>query len=239
MKKVLSIFLTVCLLAVAGGDAFAQGRVAKDLPRDARVERGSRHVSGQGYHDKDYLDYPSYGYFYFGLRCGLSVSSVWSDASALDGRNPVTGLSAGMAFGTLVSGPMDFETGLYYVEKGGKSSGDAHGDFTYDLNYLEVPFVLKYNYFFNPELALQPLFGGYVSLGAGGKIRDYDNRHAFSSFSDGYFRHGDAGLRLGCGLAARMFYFEAVCDLGLANVGKDDFDRTRTRCFSFSIGLNF
>lgn len=239
MKKFPFILTFFCLLALGEADAFSQGRVAKELPRGAQVEQVSRHGDRQAHYGGGYLGYPSYGYFYGGLRLGLSVAHVWSDAAALDGRSPMAGLNVGMAFGMLVTGPLDFETGLYYIGKGGKSGGNAHGDFTYDLDYFEVPFVLKYNCFLSPELAVQPFFGGFVSLGIGGKIRDYDNRQAFSSFSEGCFRRGDAGLRIGCGLAARMFYLEAAYDIGLANIGRDDFDRTRSGCLALSIGFNF
>jgi len=134
--------------------------------------------------------------------------------------------------------PLCFESGIYYVEKGGSSSTSG-SRFTYGLNYLEVPFVLKYDLPIGGSASLQPFFGGFAALGVGGKIKDYGQREAFSSYESGYFRRGDIGLRLGCDLGVGVFNVGVSYDLGLANVGQDYFDNTRTGCLSLVCGVTF
>ena len=84
--------------------------------------------------------------------------------------------------------------------------------------------------------------GGYLSCGVAGKIKDFANREAYSSYDsdvDQHFRRFDGGLRLGCGVGFDMLYLEASYDIGLANVGNDDFDDTRTGSFNLTFGVNF
>ncbi len=180
---------------------------------------------------------------YYGLRLGLGLATVSSDSKYLDANKVRTGLSVGAVAGWQLSyrAPVYFETGLYYNEKGGKSTYD--GDkFTYSLNYLEVPLVVKYRYAASPGITVEPFAGGFLSCGVGGKIKDFGQREAYSSFGDDYtdnFRRFDGGLRLGCGLGLQNFYVEAAYDVGLANVGKDDFDDTHTGNFNLTLGVNF
>ena len=177
---------------------------------------------------------------YFGVRLGLNASNVRSDAPALNGTGLVTGVNVGAAigFGLTHQAPLYLETGVYYSQKGGKSDNGS-GKFTYDLNYFEVPLLLKYKYFTSSDIAIEPFAGGYVSCGVGGQIKDYDNRNAFSSYDEGYFKRMDGGLKIGCGVEFRMLYLDLSYDIGLANVGQDDFDDTRNGCFTVNVGVNF
>ena len=104
---------------------------------------------------------------------------------------------------------------------------------------FEVPLLLKYKYFTSSDIAIEPFAGGYVSCGVGGQIKDYDNRNAFSSYDEGYFKRMDGGLKIGCGVEFRMLYLDLSYDIGLANVGQDDFDDTRNGCFTVNVGVNF
>ena len=113
---------------------------------------------------------------------------------------------------------------------------------TYDLNYLEVPLVLKYSAYVAPATAVEPFIGGYIGCGIGGKVKDYHARDAYSSFSDGYganFKRMDGGIRVGCGLAYEMLYAEVGYDFGLTNIGDNAFDDTHNGALFLNIGLNF
>ena len=177
---------------------------------------------------------------YFGMRVGLGVATVNSDAPELDGKSARTGLEAGLAAGFQIvpASPLYFETGLYYTEKGGRS-GSGASKFTYSLDYLEVPLLLKYRYITPDRLSIEPFMGGFVACGVGGKIKNYGRHEAYSSFGDGAFRRFDAGLKLGCGLSYDIFYVGASYDIGLANIGQDLFDDTHTGCLNLTVGLNF
>lgn len=184
-----------------------------------------------------------YYHTYYGFRLGLGVSTVNSDSPVLDATDAKTGLNVGFVVGTQLTNtaPLYFETGLYYTEKGGKSTYN-NTKFTYGLDYLELPLLLKYRYQASPDVSVEPFVGGYLACGVAGKIKDYGNRAAYSSFNGDYpdtFNRFDGGLKLGCGFGFQMLYIEASYDIGLANVGKDTFDDTRTGCFNLTFGVNF
>lgn len=187
--------------------------------------------------------YSVLGDTYAGLRFGLSVGTVNSDSPYLDGNKARAGVNAGIAVGTRLTPtiPLYLESGLYYTQKGGKS--ESHGEkFSYSLDYLELPIVFKYKAPLGGGVTVEPFLGGFVACGVAGKIKDYQYREAYSSFSDDYrdnFNRFDGGLRVGCGLAFDRLYLEAAYDIGLANVGKDAFDDTHTGCFNLTLGVNF
>ncbi len=73
----------------------------------------------------------------------------------------------------------------------------------------------------------------------GGKIKNYGDRVAISSFSSDCFKRLDGGLRLGCGMAYDLFYADLTYDIGLANICHDEFDSSHNGCLTLSIGVNF
>ena len=176
---------------------------------------------------------------YFGLRTGFSLATVHSDDQYLNGGSAMGGLNVGFVAGTQLSSyaPVFFEGGLSYIEKGGKGNYEGK-KFTYDLNYLEFPFVFKYKYFVDDQTAVQPYFGGFLSCGVGGQVKDYGQRLATDSFSDDFFRRFDGGLRIGCGLSLQNFYVDMCYDIGISNISHDAFDAAHTGCFMASIGVD-
>ena len=196
-----------------------------------------------GYHHRHESPRHSNPDTYSGVRFGLGLATVNSDSPYLDGNEVKTGFYGGLAFGVSMSynTPIFFETGVYFSQKGGKSEYDGN-KFTYNLDYVEFPVVFKYKAPVADKVTIEPFAGGFLSCGVGGKIKDYQNRAAYSSFSNEYydnFRRFDAGLRIGCGLSVDQFYVEAAYDFGLANVGKNDFEDTHTGAANISVGFNF
>lgn len=194
-------------------------------------------VQTVGRHGNKYIAWHRY---YFGIRVGLNASHVSSESPLLDGSGIKSGLNLGFAAGTQLSyrAPLFLESGLYYTQKGGKS-GSGADKFTYDLNYLEVPLLIKYKHFIGNQTTIQPYAGGYLALGTDGNIKNYQSRTAFSAFDDGYFNRFDGGLKIGCGVGFNMLYVDASYDIGLSNIGQDDFDDTHNGCFTINIGVNF
>lgn len=177
---------------------------------------------------------------YVGIRVGGALATMISDDSYFDDNKMRAGVNAGMVIGFQMAPqlPLYFETGLLYVEKGGKN--DSHGnDYSYSLNYLEMPMVLKFDCEVGDDMSIQPFFGGYVAAGVSGKIKDFRNRQAYSSYDDEGFKRFDAGLRMGCGFQFDHLYAEVGYDLGLANVGRKYFDTTRTGLLFATLGVNF
>jgi hypothetical protein len=233
-------------------------------------------VSAQPYHRSSYADrygkrdyrQTNYGGMrwynydresYFGVRLGINSTNLFfSDDNSLD-RSSNTGLQVGFVAGWQVTPgtPFFFETGLLYNEKGAKVRNNANSyeqKENYDLGYLEMPLVFKYKYFVTNDFAIQPFFGGFLSVGVAGKTRIVDSKNQLysrdktNSFDDNLFRRFDGGLRLGCGMSYQNLYFDLSYDIGLANIAHDDFDRdnydnfdghVRTGCFSATIGVDF
>ena len=179
---------------------------------------------------------------YFGFRVGLAFTTVNSDDALLDGGSTKTGLNIGVAAGFPVtySAPLFIETGLYYTEKGGNGSTTGK-KFKYNLDYLEVPIVFKYKYNVDNHFAVEPFLGGYLALGVGGKIKNFGDRKAYSSFGDEdyTFQRFDGGLKLGVGASYDLFYAELAYDLGLSNICHDDFDASHNRALFLNVGVNF
>lgn len=199
-------------------------------PRNDRFDYGGRHA-GYGFMRGD---------TYYGLRIGAAFSTVDSDDSNLDGGSAQTGLDLGVVVGLPLSSraPLYLETGLSYVEKGGKK--DVSGKkMTYDLNYIEVPIALKYVYNVDRSFSVQPFVGGYLSCGVGGKIKNFGEREAFDSFSEEAFRRFDGGLRVGCGIGYDLFYADISYDIGLSNICHDTFDTSHNGCLALTVGANF
>lgn len=174
---------------------------------------------------------------YYGLRLGMNVASTSSESNTFD-TNPRTGLVIGFAYGMQLSKhhPLWLEASLLYSEKGGKTHQD--GDkVTYRLGYLQLPIVAKYGINLDDDLFLQPFFGGYLSIGITGKVKNYATRESESVFDN--MKRFDGGLRAGCGLEYKMMYVEVGYDFGLANISKDEFDSAYTRCLFINLGINF
>ena len=199
----------------------------------------SAHAYGRSY-ERDTWHTNSWTDTYYGLRIGLALSSVSSDDACLDGSGVATGVNMGVVAGFQLapSAPIYFETGLSYTEKGGR--GHYNGNkFTYDLDYLEVPLLLKYDYRSAPDLSVQPFIGGYVACGVGGKVKDFGHRQAVSSFDEDFFKRFDGGLRIGCGLQFSHLYAEVAYDIGLSNICHDSFNSSRNGCLLLNCGVNF
>ena len=176
---------------------------------------------------------------YFGLRVGFGVATINADDRYLDGDSPKAGLNIGVAAGVQLAPatPLYLETGLSYIEKGGK--GGPNCSYSYGLNYLEVPFLIKYQHNFDRLTSIQPFAGVYCAAGVGGKIKEKDQRLTQSSFSDDAFKRFDGGVRIGCGLQFDHLYAELGYDIGLTNVSRDDFNTAHTGCFFANVGVNF
>ncbi len=230
MKKTMLLLLALAATLSASAQYYPDGR---PIPPRHRYnnDRGYRGSAFDHFNDT-----------YFGLRLGMTVSTVHSDAANLNGSDSRTGLDVGVVAGTRIThaAPLYFESGLSYTEKGGK--GKCDGDkFTYRLQYLELPLLIKYKYPVARDITIEPYAGGYLALGVGGKVKDYGKREAYSSFSDekGSFRRFDGGLRLGCGASFNKLYVGLSYDVGLANVGHYDFEDTRTGSLNLHVGVTF
>jgi len=233
MKK--NIFIAVCAILMAlPASAQYHGRYPSGY-----IARGG---TGRVYDNNNaYYGNMTRTPAYFGLRIGLAESKVTSDDQYLNGSSMKSGLNVGFIAGMQVSAyvPLCLESGLFYTGKGGE--GNYSGKkFTYNLNYLEIPFIVKYRaHITNTDFSIQPFFGGYVSFGVGGKIKNFGDREVEDSFDDNRFKRVDAGLRAGIGAQYNIVYLELGYDFGLTNICHDYFDTSHTGSLFINAGVNF
>ncbi len=210
---------------------------------------GSSQTERLGY---GYKTFPSK---YYGFRIGIDYTHISSkDPDHGCGRR--TRLNVGLIYGKGLSKstPIYIETGLSYVGKGGGNKekeyeGEMQRKKDFNLDYLEIPLVLKYMYTTGSGFAAHIFFGGFFSCGIGGKIKEYpmgdenpnEYYKKYSSFSDreDAFSRFDAGLRFGLGVSYEIFYVEFAYDLGLANINHGKMQGAHNRGAIFNIGVNF
>ncbi len=218
MRKLIVLILTFLLTSPLAAQSYRQ-------------ESHSRH-----YHDRGSRYYRDGRSLYYGLRLGLNLSYISSEDIELD-ADCLAGLYLAGVIGVQLSpqAPVALEVGLAYSEKGGIRR-DGGQKVRYRMNTIMMPIVAKFNVDIK-NIRLQPFLGGYMSIGAAGKVKNYQTREAQSSYN--LFNRFDGGLRLGCGIEYQLLYLEAGMDFGLANINKDNFNTAHNRCFFINAGVNF
>ena len=194
--------------------------------------------SGHYGHGRDYGRGYNGNNLYGGLKFGITASHIGGTSSDFDANGIKTGISLGAAAGFSISPFAAFESGLYYVEKGGIDNSSV-GKITYNLNYLEVPILLKLNIFSGNRAVIQPYAGAYLGLGVGGQIKDYRMRKSASSFNDTDFKRGDSGVVLGCGITWSFLHAGISYEYGLADISKSGFGDRHNRALLLNVGFGF
>lgn len=167
---------------------------------------------------------------YFGVRIGINASQLF-----FRGCPALTSSMAGMNLGVVAgwkvtnTAPLFFETGLYYMGRGAYINDDDPKHISMREHNFDIPLLMKYKFSTPAEdLYIQPFFGMYMSFGIGGETRIYDDnpdlRDKHDTFRSGGLRAFDLGLKLGCGMSYRNFYFELAYSLGLLNAASSNFD---------------
>lgn len=236
--------IIVCLLSITG---FAQN--PNQMPRKASKinlsERWGNYERRQ----------------YFGVRFGMNVSQVMFYGPDVNNSSRL-GLNGGIVAGFMLAktAPIFLETGLLYQGKGAYINGGKKNEVTIRAHFFEIPFILKYKIQTNiDDFKIQPFLGGFMAIGLGGETRFYDadptmypvdsrGRYKRGTFSDGALRGFDIGLKMGCGMSYKNFYFELSYSIGIMNAaqkefqdfGFDSFDNSiHNGTFATTLGLDF
>ena len=169
---------------------------------------------------------------YYGIRLGMNVSTITGKYVDVDSK---VGMTLGGVIGLHVSEtvPVFLESGIYYSGRGAKD---------YNLNYLELPILIKYGIQATDDIAILPFIGPYFSLGVAGKYKDYNaagDKVKDSSYN--VFKRGDMGFKLGCGVEYNMLYAELGYQFGVSDIAKDNptDDGAHTGNFFVNLGVNF
>lgn len=156
----------------------------------------------------------------FGVKGGVNFSNMYTDD--VDDENVLTSFHAGVFVNLPVSDLFSIQPEVLYSRKGAELTYDnvfATGSAKFNLNYIEVPVLLKINLTENLNLQAGPYFAYLIDS----KITNEGNG-AFDFESDldnDDFNKFDAGIVAGIGLDFDSFGIGARYSYGLSPIGKE------------------
>lgn len=173
---------------------------------------------------------------YYGARIGLNLSTLTGD---VDNLNSKAGLNLGGVIGLRISEstPVFLESGLYFTMNGAKKDKNE-----VNLNYLEIPILIKYGIQVADEIAILPYLGPTIGFGIGGKMKG--DGWSESSFGSDKYARPDVGIKLGCGAEYNKLYLELGYKFGITNIAdwKDNNNNdasVHNGAFFVNFGVNF
>lgn len=179
---------------------------------------------------------------YYGARLGMNLSTLTGDIGSINSK---AGLVLAGIVGLRVSDetPLFIESGLYFSQRGAKKD-----KLEYNLDYFEVPVLIKYGFPLENDFVILPHVGPTFSLGIAGKTKipmgnPDGTTYNESSYSD-HFSRLDMGIKFGCGVDWKLLYLEAGYQLGIANISKlqdiqgNDYS-IHNSAFYLNFGVNF
>ena len=171
---------------------------------------------------------------YYGARVGLNLG--WISGDYNDDMGSKAGMNIGGVLGLRVSDatPVFLESGLYFTMQGAKKDKAET-----NLNYLEIPLLIKYGIQATDEIAVLPYLGPTFGLGIGGKTKVPGEGSVGSFSSKGSFNRPDVGIKFGCGAEYNKLYLETGLKFGVTNILDDDNDAAHNGAWYINFGVNF
>lgn len=168
---------------------------------------------------------------YYGVRLGMNISTITGKYIDADSK---VGMTLGGVLGLRVSEttPVFLESGLYYSGRGAKDL---------NLNYLELPILIKYGIQATDNIALLPFIGPYFAQAISGKTKI--NGVKVGTFDEKKWmglNRFNMGFKLGCGAEYNKLYLELGYQFGVNNISKaDEIDGIHSNAFFANFGVNF
>lgn len=186
-----------------------------------------------------------------GVKAGLNISSLTFDESELNSSSK-TGFTAGVMVEIPVAKNFSLQQELLYSQQGTKTSfldqdvTNSNFKGTIELNYLNIPLMLKYYVIKGLSLQAGPQIG--ILLKANNKYQDnflgYENQESFNlkKYSSGI----DTSVNFGLGYQFKdKFYTDFRYNISYSNVFKDGDANyyinhdMKNRVFQITIGYFF
>lgn len=180
---------------------------------------------------------------YYGARIGMNISTITGDIPS-DYKGAKAGLTLGGVLGLRISDatPLFLESGLYFTQYGASGKGKNN----ININYLEIPVLIKYGFQATDEISVIPYIGPTVALGITAKTKflnptpaDPDNYTTTSGFGDNDLNRPNVGIKLGCGAEWNKLYLEAGYHFGITNILDSDDDAWHNGNVFINFGVNF
>ncbi|MBZ4037553.1 PorT family protein [Flavobacterium sp. 17A] len=189
--------------------------------------------------------------FKFGAKAGLNISSLTFDESELNSSSK-TGFTAGLMAEISLAKNFAIQPEILYSQQGMKISysdaevENSHYKSTIELNYLNIPVMLKYYVLKGLSVQAGPQIG--ILLKSNNKSQDnflgYENKDNYN-LSD-YANGVDTSVNFGLGYQFKnKFYADARYNISYSDIFKDANDTyiinsdMKNRVFQITVGYFF
>lgn len=180
-----------------------------------------------------------------GVKLGYNSANFYGDSPTLDESSAKGGLCGGVFKSTGLLGLVAIQPELLYTQKGSKIEGDYQGQaatFTWKLDYLEVPLLVK----LTPPIpaALKPsIYAGPVGAFklSHSATREYNETTEEYELDDiKSFDYGAAfGISLDLGFPVGKLVFDVRYTRGMASIDDSaDPEDIKNQVFSFTVGYS-
>lgn len=188
-----------------------------------------------------------------GIKGGLNFSNFYSDE--VDDQNMRTSFHAGMYFKAALNHFLAIQAEILYSRKGSTTKYDnfitGDGEFSHNLDYLELPILGVINVTENINFHAGPYFAYLLNADIQNESENSDFNYV-EDLDEEDFERLDFGIAAGVGFEFETVRFGVRYDYGLTEVGKshsytsngseeqsDQFKDMRNSTVSLYLGLSF
>lgn len=186
-----------------------------------------------------------------GIKGGITLANIKSVPETFEGYEWETkmGLAGGVFLEIGLPGPLSIQPEVLYVQKGAKISfaeGEITGTLKANIDYIEIPLLLKFN-LVSGGLTIPSVYAGpYVG---------FNTKAEFVISADGYtekedikdsIKNTEFGVTFGLGLTQKLgvikVTLDARYDLGISNIIEETVGEPssiKTRTWLFMAGISF
>lgn len=186
-----------------------------------------------------------------GIKGGITLANIKSVPPTFEGYKWETkmGLAGGVFLEIGLPGPISIQPEVLYVQKGAKISfaeGEITGTLKANIDYIEIPLLLKFNLVSGgltiPSFYAGPYFGFNTKaefvISAAGYTETQDIKDDI--------KNTEFGVTFGLGLTQKLgvmkLTFDARYDLGISNIIEETVEgpsSIKTRTWLFMAGISF
>lgn len=176
-----------------------------------------------------------------GVEAGMTVNTIKNYYNDADRK---VGFDAGLRVDVNFTDNIYLGTGLQYMMKGVKSSGERW-ESKVNTGYLQIPIHVGYRYDFNETIGIFGEFGPFLAIGVNGQEKYEYGRHSedydvFGDPDEGYAKRFDMGLGLHVGCEIIQHWQVALgYDWGLIDMYKGPGDKIRNGSLRLGVAYMF
>lgn len=176
-----------------------------------------------------------------GVEAGMTVNTIKNYYNDADRK---VGFDAGLRVDVNFTDNIYLGTGLQYMMKGVKSSGEGW-ESKVNTGYLQIPIHVGYRYDFNETIGIFGEFGPFLAIGVNGQEKYEYGRHSedydvFGDPDEGYAKRFDMGLGLHVGCEIIQHWQVALgYDWGLIDMYKGPGDKVRNGSLRLGVAYMF